>query len=601
MLSIRRDEERARDVVQRVKESHSLLEAFWLTVEEKGDKTALAEKDGGRWREYSFRELYRRVEDFAAGLRGLGVREGARVAIMSTNRVGWTVADLAIMSLGATTVPIFPTLGPRQVEHILRDCGARIVIVEGEEQLEAVRGSGVGVAHTIVLDEGAAGKGTLRFSEVEERGRRGKYAGWEEAWRGLGRDQVATIIYTSGTSGRQKGAILTHGNILSNLEAIIEVVPISDDDVGLSILPLSHVLERTCSQFLNLVGGGTNYIAESVDRVQQNLQEVRPTVLLAVPRVFERIFGVIRAQGTANPVRARIFESAVRTARNRYLADAGERPMGPREQVMFRLYDLLVYRKVRQGLGGRIKFCVSGGARLEPWLGEFFYGAGIPVAEGYGLTETSPVIAVNRFEELKFGTVGPPLPNVQVRLAEDGEILVRGPSVTRGYHNLPDENEAAFEDGWFHTGDVGEFDEGGRLKITDRAKDIMVLDTGKNVAPQPIETALANTAHISQAMLVGEGKKFVSALLVPDFDALRRTLGEDLPDEKLCSDRRVRDLIASEIEEACRDFQEHERPKKFELVPHEWTEESGELTPSLKLKRRNILSKNEDLVQKIYA
>lgn len=601
MLSIRRDEERARAVVQRVKESHSLLEAFWLTVEEKEDKTALAEKDGGRWREYSFRELYRKVEDFAAGLRGLGVREGERVAIMSTNRVGWTVADLAIMSLGAATAPIFPTLGPGQVEHILRDCGARIVIVEGGEQLEAVRGSGVEVAHTIVLDEGAAGKGTLRFSEVEERGRREKYTGWEEAWRGLGRDQVATIIYTSGTSGRQKGAILTHGNILSNLEAIIEVVPISDDDVGLSILPLSHVLERTCSQFLNLVGGGTNYIAESVDRVQQNLQEVRPTVLLAVPRVFERIFGVIRAQGTANPVRARIFESAVRTARNRYLADAGERQMGPREQAMFRLYDLLVYSKVRQGLGGRIKFCVSGGARLEPWLGEFFYGAGIPVAEGYGLTETSPVIAVNRFEDLKFGTVGPPLPNVEVRLAEDGEILVRGPSVTRGYHNLPDENEAAFEDGWFHTGDVGEFDEGGRLKITDRAKDIMVLDTGKNVAPQPIETALANTAHISQAMLVGEGKKFVSALLVPDFDALRRTLGEDLPDEKLCSDRRARDLISSEIEEACRDFQEHERPKKFELVPHEWTEESGELTPSLKLKRKAILSKNQDLVQKIYA
>ncbi len=601
LLRIERDENRTREVLERVRSARSLPDAFGLAVLEKEDKVALGEKVGGRWQTVSFRDLYRRIEHFAGGLAGLGVDAGSRVALMSTNCIGWTVADLAIMSLGAVTVPIFPTLGPKQTAHILKDSGAEIVIVEGGEQLESVRESGVPVRRVIVIDEDGANRDVLRFSEVEREGARKQNPGWEENLLSLGRDDVATLIYTSGTSGRQKGVILTHGNILSNLEAIIEVVPISDDDIGLSVLPLSHVLERTCSQFVNLVGGGTNYIAESVDEVQQNLLEVRPTVLLVVPRLFERVFGVIRAQGTANPVRARIFEGAVRLARRKYEHDCGESTMSLAERALFAICDLLVYRKVRKGLGGRVRFCVSGGARLEPWLGEFFYGAGVPIIEGYGLTETSPVISVNHPEDLRFGTVGPPLPNVEVKLSEDGEILVRGPSVTPGYHNLPEENEASFEDGWFRTGDVGEFDEGGRLRITDRSKDIMVLDTGKNVAPQPVETALSNTPHIEQAMLIGDGRKFVSALIVPDFEAVRRSLQEDLSNEKMCSDRRVMELIQSEIDEVSADFPRHERPKKFALVPYEWTEENGEMTPTLKLKRKRILSRNEDLVREIYA
>lgn len=602
MHSWGRDRERVWEIVGRVRRARSLPEAFRMTVLEKAEKPALGEKAGGRWREFSFREVYRRVEDFAAGLSGLGVERGSRVALMSENRVAWTVADVAIMSLGAATVPIFPTLGPRQVAHILEDSGAGVVVVEGERQLEAVRRSGASVEHIVCMDEAGAGRGVLGFSEVERRGARSRDPGWEAKMLSLGREDVATLIYTSGTSGRQKGVVLTHGNILSNLEAIIEVVPITDDDVGLSILPLSHVLERTCSQFLNLVGGGTNYIAESVEKVQENLLEVRPTALLVVPRLFERVFAVIREQGTANPVRARIFGSAVRTARQKYRHDTGEERMSPARRALFRLYDLLVYRKVRAGLGGRVRFCVSGGARLEPWLGEFFYGAGIPVAEGYGLTETSPVISVNRFDDLRFGTVGPPLPNVEVRLSDEGEIQVRGPNVTPGYHNLPEENAAAFTgDGWFRTGDIGEFDEGGRLKITDRAKDIMVLDTGKNVAPQPVETALANTPHIAQAMLVGDGRKFVSALIVPDFDAIRRTLSENLPAERLCSDGRVRELIRSEMEEAAAEFPEHERPKRFALVPREWTEEGGEITPTLKLRRSAVAARYEYLIEELYA
>ena len=602
MKGFERDRERVWEIAGRVRRARSLPEAFRMTVLEKAEKPALGEKVGGRWREFSFREVYRRVEDFASGLAGLGVERGSRVAIMSANRVGWTVADVAIMSLGAATVPIFPTLGPRQVAHILEDSGARVVVVEGERQLAAVRGSGASVEHLVCMDEASAGGGVLAFSEVERRGARSRDPGWEARMLSLRREDVATLIYTSGTSGRQKGVILTHGNLLSNLEAIIEVVPITDDDVGLSILPLSHVLERTCSQFLNLVGGGTNYIAESVEKVQENLLEVRPTALLVVPRLFERVFAVIREQGTANPVRARIFESAVRTARRKYRHDAGEEAMSLARRLLFGLYDLLVYRKVRAGLGGRVRFCVSGGARLEPWLGEFFYGAGVPVAEGYGLTETSPVISVNRFEDLRFGTVGPPLPNVEVRLSGEGEILVRGPSVTPGYHNLPEENAAAFtQDGFFRTGDIGSFDEDGYLTVTDRLKSLIVLSTGKNVAPQPIESALVTAPHISQAVVVGEGRKYVSALVVPDYRAVRATLGVGGTDEELAGDGRVQRLIEREVEKATRGFADYERPKKVALLPRELSQEAGELTPTLKVKTRVVQRRYGGYIERLYA
>lgn len=252
-------------------------------------------------------------------------------------------------------------------------------------------------------------------------------------------------------------------------------------------------------------------------------------------------------------------------------------------------------------MGGSLRFFVSGGARLEPDVEMFFYGAGIPVVEGYGLTETSPVISVNRLDDIRFGTVGPPLSNVELGFSEEGEISVRGPNIAARYHNLPDENSASFdEDGWFYTGDIGELDEAGHLKVTDRAKSIMVLSTGKNVAPQPIESALANTPHIAQAMLVGDGRQFVSALIVPDFDAVRRTVGERLSAEDMCADERVESLIRTEMESACEGFDAHERPKKFALIPREWSEEGGEMTPTLKLKTNKIVSRNESAIQLLY-
>lgn len=602
MQKIERDEAQARQVLDRVRSARSVPEAFRSTVERLESKLALGEKVQGEWATHTFRELYERVRHTAAGLKGLGVERGSRVAIMSSNCVGWTVSDLAIQSLGAAVVPVFPTLGPEQVAHILRDSGAGVVVVEGPEQVAAVRGSGVEVSGVVVIRGPAAAENGSTLAEVERVGASKPDPYWEDEMLTLEREDLLTLMYTSGTSGRQKGVPLTHGNILANLEAIIEVVPIRTEDVSLSILPLAHVLERTASQFLNLIGGGTNYFAESIDAVPENLLEIRPTVVLAVPRLFERVFAMARTQAASNPRRAKIFEQAARIARRRYDAETGGERMNLAERVQFSLFDRVVYPKVREKLGGRVRFFVSGGARLEPDLGKFFYGAGVPVAEGYGLTETSPVVAVNRLDDIRFGTVGPPLPNVEVRFSEGNEILVRGPSIATGYHNLPEESGESFADGWFHTGDIGEFDEDGRLKITDRAKSILVLSTGKNVAPQPIETALASSAHITQAMLLGDGRKFVSALIVPDFEAARRTLGlPELSDEALCSDDRVRQLVESEVNAAAAPFTAHERPKKLELVPREWTEASGEMTPTLKLKANRILSDNEERVARIYA
>ena len=589
------------EAIGRISSSGSLPEMVRRTVEERQNKPALAEKVDGRWRELSFGGLYEKVGRFAGGLSSLGVERGSKVALMSTNCLRWTISDLAIQSLGAATVPIFPTLGTEAVSHILKDAGVDVIVVEDGEKARTVRDTGLSLTRIIVIDDSESEVGAARFSDVEEAGSEFDASEWEDGFLALDRDQTATIIYTSGTSGLQKGVVLTHGNILSNLEAILEVVPVGEEDVGLSVLPLSHVLERTASQFLNLAGGGTNYFAESIEKVPDNIIEVRPTVMLCVPRLLERVYGRVREQATANPRKARIFEGAVEAAKARYETDAAGRSPGMAQRLRLGLYDRLVFRKIREKMGGRLRFFVSGGARLEPAVGMFFYGAGIPVVEGYGLTETSPVISVNLLDDIRFGTVGSPLSNVELGFSEEGEIAVRGPSVAARYHNLPEENAASFdEDGWFYTGDIGELDEAGRLKVTDRAKSIMVLSTGKNVAPQPIESALANAPHIAQAMLVGDGRQFVSALVVPDFAAVRRTLEEEPSAEDMCADERVEDLIRTEMESACEGFDAHERPKKLALLPREWSEEGGEMTPTLKLKTNRIFSQNESTIQRLY-
>ena len=588
-------------------EPDNLLMAVERHVESKASKAALVEKANGSWRSISYAEFWEKVENFAAGLSGLGVGEGSRVALMSTNRPEWPVSDLAIQSLGAVTVPIYPTLETGQVAHILSDSEARVLIVENGELLERVkevRDRVQDLRFVVIKGEVVAGdEGVLGFAEVEKTGREKPVEGWEEGWRSLGRDDAATVIYTSGTTGLPKGAVLTHGNILSNLEGIVEALPMREDDIYLSFLPLSHVLERTSGQFLALTMGSTTYYAESIEKVPENLREVKPTVMLSVPRLYEKMYDrVMERISSGPPLRQRLFHAALADGKRRYEIEKEGGKIGRGLELRLRLWDRLVFGKLKEAVGGRARFFTAGGAKLSSEIGQFFYAAGIKIVEGYGLTETSPVISCNRLEKMRFGTVGPPIHNVEVKISEEGEILTRGPHVMQGYLNNEKATAEVFaEDGWFRTGDVGEIDDHGYLKVTDRAKNLIVLSTGKNVAPQPIETSIVAAPHVSQAVLIGDGRKYVSALLVPDYDAVRKSTGRDDTNDQLSEDAQVRSLLEKELEEATRQFAGYERPKKFALLTEELSQDRGELTPTLKVKLRVVKENYADTIEKLYS
>jgi long-chain acyl-CoA synthetase len=592
----------ARSEAGRGNGTENLIGVLHASAELKGDGVALAHKVEGEWRNISYRELYARVRYLASGLYGLGVRGGDMVALISANRPEWPVSDLAIQSLGAATVPVYPTLEVAQFAHVLRDCGARVAIVENQELLEKVEGmrGGLPVLETVILMEGES---EASLGELERRGRENPISGWEEGWRAIGPEDAASVIYTSGTTGLPKGVVLTHGNFLSNLYGIRRALPTHEEDVFLSMLPLSHVFERTCGHYLALISGGALYYAESIEKVTENMREVRPTLALSVPRLYEKMYDRVRQQAKAgSSLRRRLFEAALEAGRERYAVEKeGGRP-GRGLSLRLALYDRLVYRKVRAAFGGRLGYFVSGGAKLNPKIGEFFYALGVKIIEGYGLTETTPVISCNRLERTRFGTVGLPLYNVEVKVSGDGEVLARGPSIMRGYLNDEEATHKVLtEDGWFHTGDLGEFDEAGYLKITDRLKHLIVLSTGKNVAPAPIEAAMCAAPHVSQALLLGEGRKYVCALIAPDYEAVRRTLGAEASNSELNSDARVRELVQREIDEATKEFAAYERPKRFALLEREFSQEEGELTPTLKVKAGVVAERYDKLIESMYA
>ncbi|CAN5869941.1 AMP-dependent synthetase/ligase [soil metagenome] len=587
-------------------EPENILMAVHRHVESKGSKAALGEKVDGSWRDISYAELWDRVRNFAGGLEFLGVAGGSRVAIMANNRPEWPVADLGIQSAGAVTVPIYPTSAPAQVAHILADCEARVLIVEDAKLLETVGEvrDRIQELRIVVMDSEAADDDdlVLSFRDVERVGRENPDVEWEDRWRGLQREDLATVIYTSGTTGLPKGAEISHGNILANIEGLLDALPVYEDDVFLSFLPLSHVFERTCGQFYALSVGATIYYAESIETVPENLREVRPTVTPSVPRLYEKMYARIRGQvAEATAWRQRLFATAIRAGRRKYAIEKRGGQVGRGLQMQLKLYDRLVFDKLRQAIGGRMRFFVSGGAKLNAEIGEFFYAAGVKVMEGYGLTETSPVISCNRLDNPRFGTVGLPLSNLEVKISAEDEVLVRGPSVMSGYLNNEQATAEAFtEDGFFRTGDIGEFDEAGYLKITDRAKNLIVLSTGKNGAPQPVETSLVTATHISQAILLGDGRPYVAALLVPDYDAVRRTLGREDSNEILSVDEQVRNLIRRELDDATEQFAAFEKPKKFALLHRELSTEADELTPTLKVKMRVVLGRYADTISKLY-
>ncbi len=595
----------------------TLNELFFDAVDRFSSKrAALRAKRNGAWRDITHQELARRVKHTALGLLELGIAPGSKVAILSENRPEWAIADFGVLTARSSDVPVYPTLPAHEVGYILKDSGAVALFVSTREQyakIAEIRAELPALRHVIRFDlpsetEGAAEPGVISHQTLLQRGAaaEGKHDDYERAARSVGPDDLATLIYTSGTTGDPKGVMLSHGNFVSNVLAAIGVLPITPDDSCLSLLPLSHSFERMAGHYTMIHAGATINYAESIDTVSANLLEVRPTVVLAVPRLYEKIYArVLENAVSGGRITRGIFFWAKRNAEAWADLVLAGTPVPVGLNVKKAIADSLVFSKLKDRTGGRIRFFVSGGAPLGPEIAKFFYAAGLPILEGYGLTETSPVLAVNPLTRPRIGTVGPPLPNVEIRIAEDGEILARGPNVMLGYWNKPEATREALEpDGWFHTGDIGELDSAGYLRITDRKKDIIVTAGGKNIAPQPIENLVKKNKFVENAVMIGDKRKFPMMIIVPAMNALAawaaaRNLPTDDPTALLAHP----DVIAKverEVALELRELAHYETPKKFLLIPEDFTVENGELTPTLKVKRRMVEKRFKAEIDKIY-
>ena len=570
-------------------------------------------KKDGEWHEITVKEFETRVRHFSMALRAHGIKAGDRVAILSENRPEWTIADIAILCAHAVTVPIYSTLIGHQIEYILRDSGTVGIVVSDQEQLEkirGVRGDLPSLRHVIICD-GDPGE-DLSFDALVEEGRQIEESQGREKFDQLLKspkpDDLATIVYTSGTTGDPKGAMLTHGNLTSNVVAAGELLPMREGDIALCILPLTHILERMVDFVLLNRGCGIAY-NDDLTNVAQSLQEIRPHFFAAVPRLYEKMQArILDTVAEAPKVRQMIFDWAIGVGKKRlpYVVEDREDEMPGTLKLKSALAKKLVFGKIVDRLGGRVRFMISGGAPLSAELAAFFVGAGLQIYEGYGLTETSPVIAVNYPGHRRLGTVGPVIPKVEVHIAEDGEILTRGPHVMKGYWNKPEATaEAIDEDGWFHTGDIGHIDEDGFLKITDRKKDIIVNAYGKNIAPQPLEGMLKTSPWIGTPVIIGDRRKFLSALIVPNFERLEgegRKLGWSWESfEDLLEKPEVKKIFEEEMERFNASVDRQERIRKFALVPEDFTVEAGEITPSMKVKRRVVEEKYRNRIDEMYT
>jgi len=594
----------------------TLTRLFYDAVERHGHKPkAVACKPaGGPWRSLTHQELAQRVLRAGLALRRLGVRRGDRVAILSENRPGWLVADFACLAVGASDVPVYPTLPARQLDYILKDAGVVAIFVSSAPQLakiQELRGELPALRHVIAMDPDARGPGVIGLAELYAMGAELESAAEAARFQAealtADPDDVATIIYTSGTTGDPKGVMLTHDNIWSNVMGALESFDVGPTDSTLSFLPLSHIFERMAGHFLMFHAGATIHYAESIDTVPANLMEVGPTIVTSVPRLYEKMYARVLENALAGgPIKKRIFFWA-KDVGERW-ADhvlAGERPptlLGQR----YALAQRLVFSKLKARTGGHIRFFVSGGAPLPPDIAKFFYAAGLPILEGYGLTETSPVICVNLLERVRIGTVGPAIHGVEVRLGPDGEILTRGRHVMKGYFNQPEATREALDpDGWFHTGDIGELDAAGCLRITDRKKDLIVTAGGKNVAPQPIEQMVKHNKYVANAVMLGDRRKFCIMLVVPNFDQLERwAVYKQLAfanHRGLIKLPEVRAKMEREVMKMLPDLASYETPKKILLLEHDFSIENGDLTPTLKVRRRVVEKRYQRQIDALYT
>ena len=589
----------------------TLTELFFEALDKFHRDDAYQVKRDGKYQAIPHATVLERVRRIALGLRELGVARGDRVAILSENRPEWAFADWACLSLGVTDVPVYPTLPAAQITHILANSGANAIFVSGDAQaakIAEIRAGAPALKHVITFATGKPAGVDLTLGEVEAMGAAvdtpERAARWKAGALEVKPSDLATLIYTSGTTGLPKGVMLTHGNLASNVRICLTVLPFTLADVALSFLPLSHVFERT-GDYLFWAAGVSIAYAESIDTVPFNMAEIRPTLCMSVPRLYEKMYArVLENALSGGTAKKNVFFWA------RAVADAwademlaGRKP-GSWLALRYALAQKLVFSKLKERTGGRLRYFVSGGAPLAPEINKFFYAAGLVILEGYGLTETSPVIAVNTPDAFRIGTVGKPLPGLEVSIAADGEILTRGPHVMAGYYQDQDATREAIDpDRWFHTGDIGVLDDG-YLRITDRKKDIIVTAGGKNIAPQPIENAVKTNKYVSQAVMIGDRRKYPVLLVVPNWDQLERWAGRHniiwTQRSQLLAMPTIRAKMEKEVAKQTAGLAKFESPKRIALLEHDFSIERGELTPTLKVKRRVIDRDYKPLIDSLY-
>lgn len=578
------------------------------------DRPALRYKRNGHYQSLTYADYYQRVLMVARGLCKLGVAGEERVAILSENRPGWVIADLGILSAGAVTVPVYPTNTPEQVAYVLNHAGCRVVFVSSLQQyrkLLEIRRQ-IPQLETVIAFERFIGERDLpvmhlyQLSELSHPMTVDEQVELERRIDGIDPDDLLSIIYTSGTTGCPKGVMLSHANVLADAWlGLKQLGGLERQETFLSFLPLSHILERTAGYYAALMTGSEIAFAESIDKVVENIVEVRPTAMVSVPRLFEKIYSRIYENAhQLSPLKRRLFHAAVATGREyvyrRYVARVPVGWLGLKNRV----FDKLVFHKIRARFGGRLRFFISGGAPLDKTINEFMWIIGIPTFEGYGLTESSPAITLSCLEEIRFGSVGRVLEQTEVRLLEDGELLVRGPQVMQGYFQDPPGTAETLVDGWLKTGDIARIDEAGYVYIVDRKKELIVTAGGKNIAPQPLENELKLDKYISQAFVYGDRRPYLVALLTPNLDRLLE-LGQDqrldyLDIEELVANQKVRELFAERIGLLNAKLPPYETIKKFVLLPRDFSVEGGELTPTLKLRRKVIHDKYRERIDALY-
>ncbi len=577
---------------------------------------ARTRNEDGSWTSHSSEDIGGRVRSLALGLRDSGLEPGDRVAILSHTRLEWAEADYAIVMAGLVSVPVYPVLPGDQILYILADSAAKAIILSDQEQLDKVVEIAAEVPEVglvVAMDPVTARPGSTHgfaltsTEELRQRGHgaEGELGGSYEAHaRRVGPDDLATLIYTSGTTGAPKGVMLTHENLHSNAAMAGSILPVDSSDTILSLLPLAHVFERLGGHYTMWQKGVTIAYADSPMTVARDLGEVRPTLMAAVPRVYEKVLERAEAAAReAGGVKEGIFEWARSVGELKVTREQAGEPISAVLRLQAKIADKLVFSKLRERTGGNIRFFVSGGAPLPPSVGRFFFAAGLPIIEAYGLTETSPALTFNPVDRIRIGTVGLPIAGTEIRIAEDGEIFARGPQIMKGYLDLPEATAEAIDaDGWFHTGDIGEIDDEGYLKITDRKKDLIITAYGKNIAPQPIENEVKRHALVAEAVMIGDKRKFPIMIVVPDYDAARSILPDaaDTPDGDLFGHGALHAALSEAVASRCADLARHEQPREILVLEAPFTIEGGELTPTLKVKRQVIATRFADEIDALY-